>query len=431
MTIEPETGKLAWLAQSEDTAALMDGQNIPVEVEACGEEPSRAGEKLFTLSRAFKLRLQFGFQSKGELDLGINRTAQVVWARGEFNGQPGTDLAIASGNYGVGQLRFFFHNPEHPLTGPLVFGAGQIQGSLSALQTVDLNGDGTDDLLAANSYSGKLHVVLQRRGELALAPREPTVGAGPVALAAADLGQDGRRQVKVGVLLGAGQSLVLCRWEAPGELKTVKSVPLAPGGPRGWLFPWRSAKLGAGFAAVAPLAEAPLVFVPWADAEPGAGKATAWPGPGLISGAAAVRAPDGTAALILLVNGQEGELCLATEENGVFTMEAAGRHKLDGLGLSLAAGDWNQDGWEDVAVLRNMTPGGEVARGEVRLVFRTAQGWKAGPRYEIGCELEGGCESADLNGDGRPDLFLVTAERRAWLLLSAGERRERGRGGEE
>jgi hypothetical protein len=81
----------------------------------------------------------------------------------------------------------------------------------------------------------------------------------------------------------------------------------------------------------------------------------------------------------------------------------------DEQALSLAAADCNLDGMDDLAI---------VFRNSVGLFFRVADGFVQGPQFKDLGPFEGTVAAADFNGDGRPDLLLVTEARKVRFLLS-------------
>jgi hypothetical protein len=245
-------------------------------------------------------------------------------------------------------------------------------------------------------------------------------GPGPVALAISDVDGDGN--LEIAVQLGLGQSLALCRYERAGRVTEVRHVPLPNGrlpggGPQGWVFPWQSEQQGPGFLVIVPLASQPFCFVPCKGGEPGAVQVSPLPGEGVIVSASRVRtgppasdlAPRST-RLAVLVNGRGSRVLMLQEKDG--KLEAVPNEKplsFDEQALSLAVADWNLDGVDDLAI---------VLRNSVSLFFRVPDGFVEGPRFKDLGPFEGTVAAADFNGDGRPDLLLVTEAHKVRFLLS-------------
>jgi hypothetical protein len=114
--------------------------------------------------------------------------------------------------------------------------------------------------------------------------------------------------------------------------------------------------------------------------------------------------------LAVLVNGRGSRVLVLQEKDG--KLEAVPNEKplsFDEQALSLAVADWNLDGVDDLAI---------VLRNSVGIFLRVPDGFVEGPRFKDLGPFEGTVAAADFNGDGRPDLLLVTETHKVRFLLS-------------
>lgn len=409
MTVDDSTGALTWTPPLRPFDALLMGFREVVELEIKGILAQKPDAPVFNISHKMLLSYQFGYFLGQELEeLAVNQGDHVVFTRGDFNGDGTTDFVLGSGQFGKGVVRFRL-SQEKARPKLISF---KVPGLIGALCRTDLNGDGKDDLLVANRYSGKVKSFVQNdTKELKPGPELSLERRGPVALTVSDL--DGDKNLEIAALLGLGRAIVICGRDAEGKFSQPKLMRLRVGGPRGWVFPWRSDTERRGFLAITPLDPNPFRFIPWKDAKAGAPIREEFTVEGLIVGAVLIPAADETAVdrILLCVNKDEKcqVLCLAPKAGRLAPLEGFTPIPLDGLALSLTTVDMNLDKLDDLMI---------TFPDQVVTYLKSGDAYVPGPVYKELGTLDGAVGIAELNEDGRPDIMLVTTDGKVMPLLS-------------
>jgi hypothetical protein len=133
-------------------------------------------------------------------------------------------------------------------------------------------------------------------------------------------------------------------------------------------------------------------------------------GAALLRGGVPATGEDSAALLAVLTAGQGSRLSFWCEQGGRFgPAPAPSAVEFHDLALGLAAGDFNLDGQEDLAV---------VFRHRLLLYVRQGKTLVEGPSFgDLGL-LAGAALVGDFNRDQRPDLLVLLENRKARLLLS-------------
>ncbi len=144
----------------------------------------------------------------------------------DFNGDGHTDLAVV--NQTAGTITVFLNNPASPGTftvgQTLTVGAGPV-----ALVAADLNGDGHTDLAVVNQAAGTVSIFLNSAstpGTFSLGPTL-TTGKGPAAIVAADFNGDGQNDLAVANQTDSTLSIFLNSATSPGTFSG--APPLSTG----------------------------------------------------------------------------------------------------------------------------------------------------------------------------------------------------------
>jgi len=415
MTIDSTTGQAVWTPEYTDFDLLKKGEAWKVELVVKGIAPAdpksskpeaATARDLFSVTKAFTLGCQFGYTMTPEVDLGLAPDERVALAVGEFTGDDLPDAVIGTGTFREGSLRLYVQRKDNPLPT-----AAELSGKtrFSALLVADLDGDKRADMLSADWLKGRIKLFYQKQNEFAGDSPEVSVGAGPVALAAADM--SGTKKFEVAALLGPGNALAVTTLGEDHKFGEVTTIPLNGIGGRGWVMPWTSAEAGPGFLVVTPLSAAPLQFIPynkgqWHKGSTGIVESPIDAGDVITAAAVVSGGAKGVSRLAALVAGRGNRLLLFEEKNGKFA--AAGQPiTLAGLGTGLLARDFNQDGQDDLFV---------VGREESGFYFSRGADLVPGPRYASKAKMLGPVALFSLPGNERPDILLINEDRKAQIL---------------
>ncbi|HYF47759.1 MAG TPA: VCBS repeat-containing protein, partial [Planctomycetota bacterium] len=263
------------------------------------------------------------------------------------------------------------------------------------------------DLLVTNWQNGQLKAFFQQNQAPVAGPSIP-VGAGPIALGVARLGDN--KRTDIGVLTGVAGKLVLTSVGEDRTFAPVKTIPMPAGGPAGWVLPWNSAQAGPGFLCVVPLAEAPLQFVPYSKGSWGSPVPTSIAEAGVITSAVVLqRSKDAPQRLVLGISGDTNRLAMFEEKDGKFTACCAAL-TLPQPPKGLVAADFNRDGREDVFVIQPDRCGFYFV-----LPAEAGETLAIGPQFSSVPRLLGPA-TVYRDTERGPELLLITEERKAVFL---------------
>jgi len=271
-------------------------------------------------------------------------------AVGDFNGDGIQDLAI--GNSDAANVTVLLGNGAGGFVAAIgsPFAVGAAPGSIAV---GDFNGDGIPDLATANENSGNVTVLLGNgSGGFTPATGSPfAVGAGPVSVAVGDFNGDGIQDLAV-ANYGSGNVTVL---------------------------------LGNGSGGFTPAAGSPFAV-----------------GTSPASIAVADLNGDGIQDLAVANSGSNNVTVLLGNGSGGFTPATDSPFTAGTSPSSIAVGDFNGDGFQDVAVAN-------YGSNNVTILLGTGSGGftpAAGSPFVVGTEPVS-VTVGDLNGDGMPDLAVA------------------------
>ena len=345
-----EMNRLQWSSETLDYTGLKSGLDFPVElvIKASAKDPNGVPIELFSISKSFVLRSQFGYDMDPEFDLGLNSMSHFSFGTGDFNADGRCDILACSGSFRNGSIRLYVQRPDNTFAAPIQLATGS---RFSAVCVSDLDGNGSDDFIACNWQSGQLVPFYQQAGQPVAGPTM-VVGSGPVAIAVSAFNAD--KNIVIGVLLSVGRALAITTLSPKHQFGEVVHIPLPTSGSCGYVFPWVSKEAGPGFLAITPYAEFPLQFI----ATNGGQLAKTGDSPiqsgiddlGLIVGAAPLASGSDTQKrLAVLVGGKNSKLLLLEERAGKFILLGKPL-SLPATGMGLATHDLNDDGEDDLLV---------------------------------------------------------------------------------
>jgi hypothetical protein len=296
------------------------------------------------------------FQAARNIPTGISPEAVAV---GDFNGDGIADLAVA--NYGSNNLSVLLGNGDGSFQSPRSFAAGSGPFSVAV---GDFDRDGTPDLAVANFDSGDVSVLLGNGDGSFQAARSFAAGIGPNSVAVGDFNGDGRLDLAVaniGVSYGGGSSLSVLLGNGDGTFQAALNLNAGSG-----------------------------------------------------PDAVAVGDFNGDGLLDLGVADYFGNNVSVLLGNGDGTFQAA-RSFATGIGpVSVAVGDFNGDGLLDLAVANY---GGELGRWDVSVLLGNGEGsFQAARSYYAGTSPVS-VAMGDFNGDGWPDLAVANLQWDAVSIL--------------
>lgn len=331
---------------------------------------------------------------------------------GRFDADAFGDLAVVNRN--TDQVVLLRGNGDATFAAPRFFPSGSAGSSPTAIVVADIDGDGTSDAVVANNRSSDASVLLgDGAGALAL-PVVFTADQEPLAVGVAQLDGDDRLDVVVSSRGNQGPTAAVLLGLGGGGMRAVQNVPTDPspndvavGDLDNDGLPDLATAHGSGVILLA-RARAEGGFAPLRDGVIDAGDSIS-----------AIAAADFDGDMLT-------DVVVARDESGVVAFHrgsvdggfAAAVETVVGAGLSaLATGDWNEDGFTDLAVTRQI---GDDP-GRVELFF----GGPAGPGTPASV-LVGSTPvdiaAADFNEDGRDDLLVANnISGFASVLLGGGD----------
>jgi hypothetical protein len=330
----------------------------------------------------------------------FNPTDPVAMAAGDFLGTGTVDLAVASGSGGV----TIYLN----VGGTVVTNTAPLGGTLTGIVTGDFNHDGHLDLAVSDSANNNVHVLTgDGAGNFALAGSYSTgSGTAPNGIVAADFNNDGN--LDVATINSGNNTATVLTGSASGAL-TLQAAQSTGTGPvaiavtdvnsDGYPDVIAFDSFGGSSGGVA-------VLLGNGNGTLQAAQISVQPfTPGTLAAVADFNR-DGKPDLAL--TRQNNNQVSVMLNNTLPTQYPDGRSYSGARALNnghgnmadaVAVGDFNKDGLLDIAVTY-------LSDNEVRVLTNNGNGFNAGSVYSVG-QQPYWVASADLNGDGYPD--LVTA----------------------
>jgi tetratricopeptide (TPR) repeat protein len=398
---------VVWKPTPTDFEALKKGETYAVSVAIKGswKNPGPDGQQfeLFSVAKSFTLTSQFGYEAGPEFDLGLDANEPVAFAAGDLNGDNHPDLIAASGQFRHGALRLYINRGENQFAAPTQLSSG---ARFSTAWIGDLFSDKSNEVLAANWQAGQLKSWFVDNNQPVAGPTIP-IGAGPVAIAAADL--DGSKKLHIAVLLSVGHALAVTTLSADRKFGEVTLVPLQGGGGSGFVLPWNSQEAGPGFVVVMPLSDTPVYFVAFnkgAWGKPISSAVSSGDAPTVVAAAALSGGPDKPGRLaVATASSRSSQLVMMQEKNGKFDVVGAPL-TFNAPALNALACDLSKEGKDDLLVI---TP------DEARIYFcDPAAGFAQGPAYKAGNLRGPAVVLASRNA--RPDVVLLNETSHAVIL---------------
>ena len=289
----------------------------------------------------------------------VSGTFPVSIAVADFNGDGKPDLAVA--NNGDDNVAVFLGRGNGQFTAAA--GSPFAVGSLPmAVVAGDLNGDGRPDLAVANFGSGVVTILAGTGSGFTGIPYPPYGGSGAVALAIGDFDGDGRRDLAVANLLSNDVEILL----------------------------------QSGNAVFSPATAAPLP----AGANPQA----------IVAGDLN---RDGIPDLVVVNKDGRSVTVMNSHGQGGFAEAAGSPFAVGKSPVSALIGDFNGDGWPDIAVANS---------GDNTVTVLLADGmggFQPGNRIAAGA-LPQGLAAGDFNKDGRLDLAVANEASNTVTVLLGG-----------
>ncbi len=412
MKIDAKTGALTWTPRPESFDPLLNGFRMKTVINAVGSVPGKKKKvkELFKVSQEVLLHYQFGFVPGEDIGLQYEVGERMRLLASDFTGDRHPEMILAGGRFEKGTLKIFNGKPNSPFSNPRPL---SVRGQVAAVESVDLNEDKKMDLVVANQYAGNIDVYLNGEDGLARTARWQA-GRGPVAFSIQK--QAGQKRYEIAVLLGMGKGVALNWIDQEGKFwKEASKAPLQVGGPTGWIFPWTMAEKGQGYLVITPLGEKAIWFVPLQDGKLGLPQAAGATLSGVIVGACVLKNDKAKGMrLVMLVNmNDESVLYTWGEVNGELgPLENEPAVRMKDLAMALASADLNLDGQGDLVI---------ALQEGVQVLLRDPSGpkrWVMGPAFDGLGKLSNVLCVADVNGDTRPDLMVVTEKQSVNQFLS-------------
>jgi len=409
MFVDPASGLVTWTPRSMDPDILKRGASYRVELEVAGRgkpvlQPEE--QELFKLSLPFTVGVQFAYELGAEMDLGIGPTDFPALVGGDFNADGLADLAAGTGSFRSGGMSVYIQRKNSPLGTPTFLDK---TGRFASVAVGDVDGDKHDDLIGAAWMTGKLKLFKQTGADV-VASGEVLAGLGPVATTLCDMDNDGKTETAAAILSSTG-TLAVATLDPSGKFGPIKTIPVRSGGPRAYLFPYKSLDAGPGLIAVLPLAQSPIQFIPYSGGNWGAPVATGLEQGNVIRAVAVLKSPGGLMRLALLTASKTtSRVVVMREKNGKFT-PVGEPQTLPVPGVGLLASDFNGDGDDDLLVIENE---------ELEFSFAAANDeWITGYRVKSPKLLGPGAIMSVPSAKGvpiRPDALLIGDNRKGHFL---------------
>ncbi|MCX7803789.1 MAG: tetratricopeptide repeat protein [Planctomycetota bacterium] len=393
-------------------AALAEGMEFPFELTVTGMDKSDPSRILFERTVALKIRVRFGFALSDPQETGVPEGDEVALVAGDVTGDGRPDLVLAHGWFRRGEVRLFPIIPSASWPRPKVIPLG---GMPSALTLADFNGDGRLDMAVADWYDGEVAILLQEAAG-GIAPHVRVGAPRSVAgLCVLDATGDGMPDV---VVAGThARTLSVIPRLATGEkigFGAAATVEAGRMSPLLKMFPWPDRGKPSGvllFDGASP--DGRLRYFRRAGGALELCKAAySTPGQTALDAAIVRLDKDGPLAVAILF-ADPPEVRLLREREGTFSESGGGSVRANpaGLPLAVAAGDLNEDGLDDMAVVCD--------QGVVIYIRDAGEGTFAeAMKVDVPSPLAGPAVIADLNGDGRGDVALITGDRKIRILSS-------------
>lgn len=331
---------------------------------------------------------------------------------GNFDGDSNPDLVVVNRN--TDQIVLLPGNGDATFATPRYFPSGSAGSSPTSLAVGDIDGDGVPDVVVANNRSSDASVLLgDGAGGLRL-PRVFVADQEPLALGVANFDGDGLLDLVVSSRGNQGPTAAVLLGGGDGSMKSVENVPTDPspadvavGDLDNDGLPDLATANGSGVVLLA-RARYEGGFTPIRGGEIDAG--------GSLSAIAAADFDGDLLTDIVVAKDDEGEV-------GFFRGTPTGRFADEvatavGVGLSaLATGDWNEDGFADIALSRQL---GDDP-GRVELLFGSPTGPGRLQSFLVGLTPVD-IASGDFDNDGSDDLLVANnVSGFASVLLGGGD----------
>jgi len=346
------------------------------------------------------------FQAAVRYDVGPSPSSVTV---GDFNGDGKLDLVAA--NSGSNDVSVLLGNGDGTLQAAVTYSVGPVGTSPFSVMSGDFNGDGTLDLVAANTGSNNVSVLLGNGDGTFQAAVSYPAGSGPRSVTSGDFNGDGKLDLAVtwASQSGASSGVSVLLGNGDGTFQAAVSYSVGPFGTSTPFSVTTGDFNGDENLDLVTANNSNSVSVLLGN------------GDGTFQAAVRYPAGDGPRSVTTGDFNGDGKLDLAVANersnnvsvllgNGDGTFLSAVNYSVGTSPSSLTSGDFNGDGKPDpvVANLYSHTVSALLGMGDG--IFQPAVSYGVGPNPS---SVTGG----DLNGDGKLDLVTVNSDNNSVSVL--------------